>query len=85
MCSVAGALVGGLFGKKALKTPKVETTTANTAIAQPAAAVDAPDAKTETGVDTTGETLKRKARGKKGLMINPTNTGGGSSGTGLNI
>lgn len=80
-------LLGAFAVKKAIDTPKVETPTQQTA-ATPAAAVMAPDSKQETGVDSTGETLKRKARGKKGLMINAgSNTSGGGStgGTGLNI
>lgn len=80
---IVGAIAGGKAIKKALtpNVPKVETS------AQPAAAAASPEIKQETGVDTTGETLKRRARGKKGLMINPTNTSGGGSagGTGLNI
>lgn len=43
------------------------------------------DTTQQTGVDTTGMTLKRKAKGKRSLMINPSNTGGGTDGTGLNI
>lgn len=80
-------LIGAFVAKKAFRAPKAETTAVETAAA-PAAAVSAPDSKQETGVDSTGETLKRKARGKKGLMINAvSNTSGGGSagGTGLNI
>ena len=63
--------------------PKQETP------AQPAADVSAPTSTQESAVDSTGDSLKRKAKGKKGLMITSTasnSTGGGTSGgTGLNI
>lgn len=59
-----------------------------TATATAAAPVSDNTAKQDTAVDTNGDTLKRKAKGKKGLMINggANSTGGGTSGgTGLNI
>lgn len=78
--------VGGLFAAKkaadAMK-PNIKQETPAT----PAVAAPNPDVQQETGVDTTGEAIKRKAKGKRGLMIQPTNTTGGGSvgGTGLNI
>lgn len=65
--------------------PKISTTTA----AAPAAvAVSAPPPVVgkETEVDSTGESIKRKARGKNSLTIASTISGGGANGgTGLNI
>lgn len=75
------------YKKAKAPTPAAPTPEAPAAPA-PAVAVSAPDSKQETGVDSTGERLKRKARGKKGLMINAvSNTSGGglAGGTGLNI
>lgn len=86
MGSVLGLVASVFAGKKAIDSlkPKVENpdTPATPAVAAPDAEV-----KRETGVDTTGRKLKRKARGKKGLIIQPNNlTGGGTvGGTGLNI
>ena len=62
------------------KTPKVPTTAA--------APVTAPsaDVSQNTNVDTVGQALKRKARGKTGLTIAANFSGGTSNGgTGLNI
>ena len=75
-------ILGGALLKKAI-TPKAPTVQTQTA-AQPAVSAPTADNKQETGVDTTGQTLKRKAKGKKGLMIN-TSGGGSAGGTGLNI
>lgn len=74
-------ILGAALLKKAItpKAPKVQTPAAQPAVSAPTA-----DNKQETGVDTTGQTLKRKAKGKKGLMIN-TSGGGSAGGTGLNI
>lgn len=79
--------VGGLFAaKKAVDAAKPNIPKAETP-ATPAVAAPNPDVQQEIGVDTTGNVIKRKAKGKKGLMIQPTNTTGGGSvgGTGLNI
>lgn len=78
-------ILGGALLKKAItpKAPTVQTPEAQPA-AQPAVSAPTADNKQETGVDTTGQTLKRKAKGKKGLMIN-TSGGGSAGGTGLNI
>jgi hypothetical protein len=61
----------------------VQQTAEPTAQAAPTAAPTANQQ--ETGVDTTGMTLKRKAKGKRALMISPANTGSGTNGTGLNL
>lgn len=63
------------------QAPKVEQ------VVTPTPAPMAAPVSAETGVDTTGKQLQRKAKGKKGLMIsnNPTSSGGGVGGTGLNI
>ena len=74
-------ILGGALLKKAI-TPNAPTV--QTPAAQPAVSAPTADNKQETGVDTTGQTLKRKANGKKGLMIN-TSGGGSAGGTGLNI
>lgn len=84
MGSVLGWVASAFVGKKAvdaMKPPKVETP------ATPAVTAPEAEVKQEIGVDTTGQRIKRKARGKKGLTIQPNNvTGGGSvGGTGLNI
>lgn len=83
MGTVLGWVASAFAGKKAVDSlkPKVENP------ATPAVAAPEAEVKQETGVDTTGQKLKRKARGKKGLTIQPNNvTGGGSvGGTGLNI
>lgn len=71
-------ILGGVLLKKAI-TPKAPKPPAQPAVSAPTA-----DNKQETGVDTTVQTLKRKAKGKKGLMINTTE-GGSAGGTGLNI
>ena len=73
-------ILGGVLLKKAL-TPKAPTMRPE---AQPAVSAPTADNKQETGVDTAGQTLKRKAKGKKGLMID-TSGGGSAGGTGLNI
>lgn len=83
-------LVGGVLASKAIKkavTPSSSSTNTTTTAATPAVAAATPEGKQDTGVDTTGESLKRKAKGKKGLMINASNTTGGGStgGTGLNL
>lgn len=73
--------VSKIFSPK-VSVPKQETP------AQPAADVSAPTSNQESAVDSSGESLKRKAKGKRGLMINSASnsTGGGTSGgTGLNI
>lgn len=57
--------------KPKVNIPKVEPTAA------PASTAPIADTKQETGLDTVASTLKRKAQGKKGLMI--------SQGSGLNI
>ena len=65
-----------------VSVPKQETP------AQAAPDVTAPTSNQESAVDSNGESLKRKAKGKRGLMINAASnsTGGGTSGgTGLNI
>ena len=76
-------ILGGALLTKAI-TPKAPTVQTPKAAAQPAVSAPTADNKQETGVDTTGQTLKRKAKGKKGLMIN-TSGGGSAGGTGLNI
>ena len=73
--------VSKIFSPK-VSVPKQETP------AQPAPDVAAPTSNQESAVDSTGESLKRKSKGKRGLMINTASnsTGGGTSGgTGLNI
>lgn len=54
------------------------------AAAAPAVAAPAPEVNQATDVDSTGENLKRKSRGKQGLTI-AQNVSGGAGGTGLNI
>lgn len=83
MGSVLGWVASAFAGKKAVDSLKPKTENPAT----PAVAAPDTEVKQETGVDTTGQKLKRKARGKKGLTIQPNNvTGGGSvGGTGLNI
>ena len=88
--AVGGFLGKALFGWGASKVVKKVLTPEVTVPKQemPLPAQPAPPAppQQETGVDTTGMQIKRKAKGKRGLMIQPTNTtGGGSVGTGLNI
>lgn len=86
MCGLLG-LTGGLFAaKKAADAMKPDIPKAETP-ATPAVSAPNPDVRQETGVDAIGKAIKRKAKGKKGLMIQPTNTTGGGSvgGTGLNI
>ena len=73
--------VSKIFSPK-VSVPKQETP------AQAAPDVTAPTSNQESAVDSSGESLKRKAKGKRGLMINSASnsTGGGTSGgTGLNI
>ena len=75
------------FVSKIFRGPSV-TVQKQEAPAPAAAPVSDPTAKQDTAVDTNGDTLKRKAKGKKGLMINggANSTGGGTyGGTGLNI
>lgn len=50
--------------------------------ATPAVSAPAVEMKQETGVETQGQSMKRKAKGKKGLMID---SGKGLGGTGLNV
>lgn len=74
--------VSKIFRGPSVSVPKQETP------AQPAPDAPTPTSKQESAVDSTGESLKRKAKGKRGLMINTASnsTGGGTSGgTGLNI
>lgn len=76
--------VSKIFSPK-VSVPKQETPAQP---AQPAADVSAPTSNQESAVDSSGESLKRKAKGKRGLMISSASnsTGGGTSGgTGLNI
>ena len=73
--------VSKIFSPK-VSVPKQETP------AQAAPDVTAPTSNQESAVDSSGESLKRTAKGKRGLMINAASnsTGGGTSGgTGLNI
>lgn len=85
MGGVVAPVLGLFAAKKAVDaaTPKQEAAQAQTPGAAAAPAADAK--KQETGLDTTGASLKRKANGKKSLMIATNTTGGGSTGTGLNI
>ena len=56
--------------------------------AAPAAPTSAPaelKSEADTGLESISKGLLRKAKGKQGLMISSSNTGGGSSGTGLNL
>ena len=91
--AVGGFLGKALFGWGASKvvkkvlTPKITVPRQEIDIpAPPAPPAPVAIPQQETGVDKTGMQIKRKAKGKRGLMIQPTNTtGGGSVGTGLNI
>jgi len=56
------------------KTPDIPAT--------PAVTAPTGDLKQDTDIETQGQALKRKAKGKKGLMISSS---GGAGGTGLNI
>ena len=74
--------VSKIFRGPSVSVPKQETP------AQPAPDAPTPTSTQESAVDSTGESLKRKAKGKRGLMIASASnsTGGGTSGgTGLNI
>lgn len=79
---VVGGVTGGLFGRQ--KQPEIN-------VEQPAQAVTPAPAAQESGqtdvnIDTAADKKKRKAKGKKGLMINAgANASGGTTGTGLNI
>lgn len=86
MGGVLGFIAKAFVAKKAVDSIKPDVPKQE-APATPAVNAPTPEANAETGVDTTGMELKRKAKGKKGLMIQPTNTSGGGStgGTGLNI
>lgn len=86
MGGVLGLVAKVFAAKKAVDSMKPDIPKQETPAA-PAVAAPNVDNSPQTGVDTTGMELKRKAKGKRGLMIQPTNTtgGGSSSGTGLNI
>lgn len=74
------SLVAGALMAKKIESPKLNATVPSPA--QPAATVTPSDIRPETGADSIGTILRKKAKGKQSLMI-PTS--GRSSGTGLNI
>lgn len=87
MGSVFSWVAGALFGKRMIDSMKPSVPKQDIP-ATPAVPAPTVTSNQETGVDTTGQQIKRKAKGKRGLMIQPTNTGGsatGIGGTGLNL
>ena len=86
MGGVLGFITKAFAAKKAVDSIKPDVPKQENP-ATPAVAAPTVDNSPQTGVDTTGMELKRKAKGKRGLMIQPTKTtgGGSSGGTGLNI
>lgn len=77
---VVGGVTGGLFGRQKQPDINVEQP------AQVAAPVAQESGQTDVNIDTAADKKKRKAKGKKGLMINAgANASGGTTGTGLNI
>mgnify|MGYP005838153939 CR=1 FL=1 len=65
--------------------PKISYSSTSTPAPAPAVQAPVETVNKDTEVDTNGITLKRKSKGKKGLMIEATNVGSGANGTGLNI
>lgn len=77
---VVGGVTGGLFGRQKQPDINVEQP------AQAAAPAAQESGQTDVNIDTAADKKKRKAKGKKGLMINAgANASGGTTGTGLNI
>jgi len=83
MGSLITWLLGGAVAKKALRTDITKPDTPETPAA-PAAPAPTTDTQ-QTGVETTSASLRRKARGKRGLTIQLGSSTGSSGGTGLNI
>ncbi|GBG55162.1 hypothetical protein SPFL3102_03576 [Sporomusaceae bacterium FL31] len=75
---LGGAILGGVLGKKALKTPNVPE--AQTP-AQPAAEAAPPPESPQTA-DSVNAILRKKAKGKQSLTVPISSS---SSGTGLSI
>ena len=77
---VVGGVTGGLFGRQKQPDINVEQP------AQAAAPAAQESGQTDVNIYISADKKKRKAKGKKGLMINAgANASGGTTGTGLNI
>lgn len=77
-----GKAIGGLLGARKSSTTVQQS---SGAAAAPAPAVDAKN--NDSNIDTEATKRKKKAMGKKGLMIGKGSdaAGGGTTGTGLNL